>query len=120
MISLNVDMSNYAVSVPDDWQSRAAEIADRTVVTERQAAVAIMSSAGVTRQTIASELGISKNTVDEHKQKIKRQIKRARNTFDEPELEMFVERADIDPEEVEKILEHTDIDELIAETESDA
>lgn len=97
MTSPFTDMSNYAATVPDDWQDQAADMAERTVLTERQAAVAILSNAGVTRQTIADELGIAKNTVDEHKQKIKRRIKRARNTLDEPTLGMFVERAGAEP-----------------------
>lgn len=94
MILRNIDMSNYAATVPDDYQEQATEMAERTVLTERQAEVAILSNAGVTRQTISDELGIGKNTVDEHKQRVKRQIRRARNTLDDPRLQMFVERAD--------------------------
>lgn len=59
---------------------RADELRETTVLSPRQAEVRAFSEAGLSRQEIADLLEISINTVDEHRQEIKRKIEQAENT----------------------------------------
>lgn len=78
-----IGMADYTADVPDDWQDRADELTAETVLSKRQADVRALSEAGLPRQDIADELGISINTVDEHRQGIKERLRLAENTVEE-------------------------------------
>lgn len=68
-----------------DYEDRAADLVDRTVLKRREAEVQALKEAGLTHQKIAEELGIAKSTVDEYSRRITDRIKRARVTIDEVE-----------------------------------
>jgi len=76
-------MGKYTPELDPNWQERAEELAETTVLTRRQADVQALSEQGLTRQEIADELDVSINTIDEHRQDIKKRIKRAEQTVDE-------------------------------------
>jgi len=76
-------MGDYTVSTPDDWEARAEELADHTVLSRRQADVQALTEGGLSRQEIADELDISINTVDEHRQDIKKRKRLAENTLEQ-------------------------------------
>lgn len=89
-------MGQYTAAVPEDWKETAKEIEETTVLHPRQAQVAALAAGGVTRRTIAKELEISENTVDEHQQKIRDLIRRARYTLSDPRLETFRKRTGVE------------------------
>lgn len=67
----------------DDWQDRADDLAERTALAPRQAEVQALSERGLSRSDISEELDISINTVDEHRQAIKRRLREAEATIEE-------------------------------------
>lgn len=76
-------MGSNTLKPEDGWQHRADELAERTVLSPRQADVQALTEIGASRQFIANELGISMNTVDEHRQAIKRRVQEAEATIEE-------------------------------------
>lgn len=62
---------------------RTDELRQETVLSPRQAEIQAFMEAGLARGGIAECLGISPNTVDEHKQAIKEKIRRAEGTLQE-------------------------------------
>jgi len=76
-------MGKYTPELADDWDDRAQELYEDTVLSKRQADVQALSEQGLSRQDIADELEISINTVDEHRQDIKKRVQLAENTVEE-------------------------------------
>lgn len=76
-------MANYSPEIGEEWTERADDLSQNTVLSQRQADVQALSEQGCTRQEIADELEISINTVDEHRQDIKKRIRLAEKTVDE-------------------------------------
>jgi DNA-binding CsgD family transcriptional regulator len=79
----NADMSDYTPAIDESWVERAAKLYEETVLSERQADIQALKEQGATRQDTADELGISVNTVDEHRREIKERIERAKKTVEE-------------------------------------
>lgn len=62
---------------------RTDQLRDETVLSPRQAEIQAFTEAGWSRAEVADHLGISVNTVDEHKQAVKEKLRRAESTVDE-------------------------------------
>lgn len=76
-------MNDYTPTIPRDWDDRAEELREKTLLTKREAEVRALTEAGCSREEIADVLDISIYTVDEHRQAFKRRLRRARETAEE-------------------------------------
>lgn len=63
-------------------ESRAEEIASDTLLTEREAEVWLLQEAGLTRDSIGTELGISIHSVDEYRKRRKKKLRKAQATVE--------------------------------------
>lgn len=63
-------------------ESRAEEIASDTLLTEREAEVWLLQEAGLTRDSIGTELGVSIHTVDEYRKRRKKKLRKAEATVE--------------------------------------
>lgn len=66
---------------PVEIDARAEEIADDTLLTEREAQVWLLQRQGLTRDSIATELGISIHSVDEYRKRRTRKFREAEATL---------------------------------------
>lgn len=76
-------MSEDSNADMQEWESRAEFLAENTVLPARTAQVQALTELGRSRQQIADELDISPNTVDEHRQTVKKRLQLAKTTVEE-------------------------------------
>lgn len=66
-----------------EYEERAADLHERTVLSRREAEVYALKELGLSHQEVGDELGIAKNTVDEYSRRIREARQEARATIDE-------------------------------------
>lgn len=67
---------------PVEIDARAGDIADTTLLTEREAQVWLLQTEGLSRDSVATELGISIHSVDEYRKRRKRKFREAEATLE--------------------------------------
>lgn len=65
---------------PTEIELRAEEIADETLLTDREAQVWLLQEEGLTRDMIATELGVSIHSVDEYRKRRSKKLRKAEAT----------------------------------------
>jgi transcriptional regulator len=75
------------VEVPD-YDERAREIQDKTILSGREADVRALKEHGYTHQEIADILGISKGAVDRYSARTNERIEKIKNTIELLDLDL--------------------------------
>lgn len=68
---------------PEDREQEAVELAERTLLSEREALVVLCKRDGLTHKQTANLLGVAKGTVDSHSSRASEKVRAARRTLAE-------------------------------------